>query len=215
MQSDFYSDAGLNSPLTNEQIKTITSDAIRYFNKQDFSVLCKSAKNSLQDDYYYQILNNHPVTKTALEKISTITAKSHNYKPVEFSKPYCLEELKNLSESIENKMYTVVLDGYSPEIEPELCKILQTLTDENQSAFISDSFKFVTRNFEKLIKILEFLLTHNVCFVTPNFYLENGCVERRTNLLKASHNIGEMENKISQTVGLSYKHKTVLKNFKL
>lgn len=216
MQSDFYAEAGLTKPLTNEQVKMITSEAIGYFNTQKFSFsnhLLKTA--DLSQDYYCQILNDHPVTKTALEKLSTTKSKSVIYKPVEFKSPYHLSGLNVYSktETTEDKMQSVVFDGYSAEIGPGLCQILATLANEKQSALISDSFKFVTRNFEKLIKILEFLLTHNVCFVTPNFYIENGCVEQRTNLLKASHNVSELEKKIVQTAGLSYKHKTALKQF--
>ena len=217
MQSDSYAETGLKEPLTNEQIKSITSDAIRYFNVQNFSQLSNSIKNTvLHQDYYYQILNNHPATKTALEKLATTTSKSVIYKPVEFSKPYYLEGLKLYSkpEHTETKMQSVVLDGYSSKIDPGLYRTLQMLEGQGQGTFVSDSFKFLTRNFEKLVKILEFLLTHNICFATPNFYIENGCVERRIELLKASHTIHELEQKITQTAGLSYKHKTALKSTK-
>lgn len=215
LQSNLYAKTGLKAELTAKEIKSITSDAIRYFNSLNFSELCKYAKQAVTDDYYYRILNNHPVTKTALEKLSAATSKSVVYKPVEFSKPYMLPQLTVFSkdENPEMTMTRVVMDGYSTEIDSELYKILQSYTCERQGVFVSDSFKFVTRNFEKLIKILEFLLTHNISFVTPNFYLENGCVERRTNLLKASHTVDEMIIKLNQTAGLSFKHKTALKAF--
>lgn len=215
LQSKSYTEAGLKAAITNDKLKSITSDAIRYFNIQNFSELCRLAKQAVQDDYYYHILNNHPVTKVALEKLSGATAKSVVYKPVEISKSYMLPQLTVFSkaENSDMAMTRVVMDGYSTEIDPELCKILQSYVCERQGVFVSDSFKFVTRNFEKLIKILEFLLTHNISFVTANFYLENGCVERRTNLLKASHSVDEMIIKLNQTSGLSFKHKSALKAF--
>lgn len=113
----------------------------------------------------------------------------------------------SVNEKPDTVMTRVVLDGYSEEIDPELCRILRSVIHNEQDVFFSDSFKFITRNFNKLINVLEFLLTHNVCFVTPNFYIENGCVERRTNLLKASHSAEEMLFKLTQTSGLNYKHR--------
>lgn len=216
MQSDFYAESGLKAPLTNEQIKSITSDSIRFFNSLNFSSLSNSLKNTtLCPDYYYQILNNHPVTKNALEKLSTTSSKSLTYKPVEFTNPYDLEELKGYLniENKETKTQTVVFDGFSLEIDPMLCQILQRLANQNQGVFIGDSFKFVTRNFEKLIKILEFILTHNICFVTPNYFIANGCVAQRINLLRAAHTDYEAEKKRTQIEGLSHIHKAVFKKF--
>lgn len=216
MQSDFYAESGLKAPLTNEQIKSITSDSIRFFNSLNFSSLSNSLKNTtLCPDYYYQILNNHPVTKNALEKLSTTLSKSLTYKPVEFTNPYDLEELKGYlkDENKEFKTQAVVLDGYSSEFDPMLCQILQRLASQNHGAFIGDSFKYVTRNFEKLIKILEFLLTHNICFATPNYFIENGRVAQRINLLKASHTDSEFKKKRTQIEGLSHIHKAVFKKF--
>ncbi len=214
MQSNLYAETGLKEPLTNEQIKSITSDSIRFFNSLNFSSLSNSLKNTaLCQDYYYQILNNHPVTKTALEKLSATSSKLLEYKPVEFINPYELEDLKGYlkDENKEFKTHTVVLDGYSSEFDPMLCQILQRLAGQSRGTFIGDSFKSLTRNFEKLIKILEFLLTHNARFVTPNFFIENGCVAQRTKLLKASHAGDEFEKKMAQTEGLSHIHKAVFK----
>ena len=41
LQSSAYAEAGLSSCLPGSAVKEITSEAIRYFSKQDFSELCK------------------------------------------------------------------------------------------------------------------------------------------------------------------------------
>lgn len=216
MQSNLYAETGLKKPLTDEQLKSITSDSIRFFNSLNFSSLSNTLKNIAPcQDYYNQILNNHPVTKNALEKLSTTSSKLLEYTPVEFINPYELEDLKGYlkDENKEFKTQAVVLDGYSSGMDPMLCQMLQRVESEKQIDFICDSFKSLTRNFEKLIKILEFLLTHNAPFVTPNFFIGNGCVAQRTKLLKASHVDGEFEKKITQIAELSHIHKAAFKKF--
>ena len=67
-----------------------------------------------------------------------------------------------------------------------------------------------TRNFEKLIDILEFLLTHDLKFASTNFYIENGHVERRIKPLCAGHTSKEIQKNLSQTAGLGYRHAAAL-----
>ena len=67
-----------------------------------------------------------------------------------------------------------------------------------------------TRNFEKLLKVLEFVLTHDAFFLTNNYFLSNTYVSRRKNLLKASHTKEEAFKKVSSLYEVSNKYKDLL-----
>jgi len=67
-----------------------------------------------------------------------------------------------------------------------------------------------TRNFEKLLKVLEFVLTHDAFFLTNNYFLSNTYVSRRKNLLKASHTTEEAFKKVSSLYEVSNKYKDLL-----
>ena len=87
------------------------------------------------------------------------------------------------------------------------------LSADSNGVLIVDSFKSVTRNVVKLMGILEFLLTRNLLFVSTNYYLENGHVERRMKLLRAGHSTSDMKRNIANTAGLAYRHKLILNRY--
>lgn len=211
LQSDDFSKAGLKNIISEEQLKTITSDAIRYFSKQDFSSLCNYVKTNFVGNYYLDILGSHPVSKEALQSVANCSAKSIGYKPVSVVLPFNID--LSSADLINDSKTLAFFDGYSKQVDPQLAKTLKDLVEIKSPIFVSDSFKYVTRNFVKLMDIIEFLLTRNIAFVTANVYLENGCVERRIKLLRASHGKTAWIEKLFQTDGLGYKHKSALKYF--
>ena len=62
---------------------------------------------------------------------------------------------------------------------------------------------------------MEFILTHNQAFVTNNYYVENGYIERRIRPIKAASYYSDVTQNLSQASRLGYKHKKVLKNMYL
>ena len=209
LQSKDFERAGLKKEISDEQLKTITSDAVRYFNKQDFSALCSYAKSNTSDDYYLDILNARPVTKEALFRVANSSAKSVSFKPTAFAFEHNID-LSSASQNDGAKAYAV-LDGYSEEIDPKLAQTLSGIVEAHFPFFISDSFKYLTRNFKKLTDVIEFLLTRNTAFVTANVYLENGYAEKRIKPLRASHGSDGWLEKLFQNEPLGHKHKSALK----
>lgn len=49
----------------------------------------------------------------------------------------------------------------------------------------------LSRNFEKVLHILQIILENDRAFVTCNYYMRNGVIEKRKKLLRAAHNAGE------------------------
>lgn len=60
IQSDNYACAGMQDSLSSQDVKEITSGAIRFFNPLDFSSMCLQAKNCSGYDYYQEIAERHP-----------------------------------------------------------------------------------------------------------------------------------------------------------
>ena len=215
IQSDSYKEAGLSSPISNSAVKEITAEAIHYFCKQDFSVLCKQAKASSKRDLYGEIMRTHPVTWAALTKLVTTTAKAIDYTSIPCNTPFVLNSVILQQEDCSEftKFSSILFDGFNPSIDPSLAELLSHLCATENNAFIVDSFKSLTRNAEKLFSVIEFLLSRGHIFVTSNFYLENGHVERRIKPLRAGHTTTEMLHNLSQTTGLGHKHKVALNHY--
>ena len=215
IQSDTYPEAGLSQILNSKDVKEITSEAIQYFSKQDFAELCSQAKLSTKRDLYLELAEEHPVAWTSLQCLAGVRGKTADYPPVQVEAPYHLDGIDDGTEGTaeSGKLAVGVYDGYSPEIEPPLAGYLKMLSADSNGVLIVDSFKSVTRNVTKLMGILEFLLTRNLLFVSTNYYLENGHVERRMKLLRAGHSTRDMKRNMADTTGLAYKHRFMLNKF--
>lgn len=217
LQSDNYLEAGLANSISNDDIKAITGEAIRFFNVLDFDALCQEAKKSTKPDLYRNISVKYPVAWNALRYCANTSAKSFDYEKVYVKTPYelpeCAQNSSDTEPMNEEKFMRAisVFDGYTPEIDPPLIDILQKIFTDPNGTFITDSFKTISRNPEKLIRIIEYLLTHNIAFASSNYYLENGHVERRLKPLKAAHSDAEMVRNLSQFQGLGFRHTAALK----
>lgn len=213
IQSMDYEKAGLSSELSDRHIKTITGKAISYFNQLDFGELSKAVKEDSHFDLYADLAQRFPVAWTALQRAAGSVGKTTEYTKVRFERPFVLDGIATTSTK-NNEMIKAVVDGYSLDIDPQLSTALYNVVS-SEGLFAVDCFKMVSRNIEKLLKIMEFLLTHDRAFVTSNLYLENGYVERRIKPLRAAtcrNGHREMLEHFSQTVGLGYKHAAALKN---
>ena len=215
IQSNAYAEAGLSKYLSNQDVKDLTSEAIRYFSAQDFAAMCKQAKSSTKTDLYLHLKQQHPVTWTALEKLATTSAKAVDYPKVSIDKAFVLDNLDGDAEiAVESgKLEVGIYDGYTPEIEPPLKAYLKMLLEGPNGMLVVDSLKSLTRNITKLLDVLEFLLTRGLIFASTNYYLENGHVERRIKPLRAGHSTIEMQKNTSNLAGLGYRHKTALSHF--
>ncbi|WP_020072496.1 hypothetical protein [Faecalispora sporosphaeroides] len=208
-QSDNFGQAGLSSSLSDGQVKEITGKAISYFNALNFEELSKAAKEDGHFDFYGVLAQQYPVSWTALQRAATSVGKKVVYTRVVFEKPFIIKDFVPVDIN-DQEVFEAVFDGYSCEIDPELTKALHNSLINNY-AFTADCFKMVTRNIKKLLQIMEFLLTHERAFVTSNYYIENGYIERRNRPLKAAHNLSDMIEHYSQTSDLGHKHAKVLK----
>jgi hypothetical protein len=213
LQSDSHEACGLAEALSDGRIKAVTSAAITYFNRLDFDALSREAQLSGGfADIYGELSKRAPVAWNALTSIAASSSKRVVFAKLEVSEPYRLDcARQSVDESItEHKAF---LDGYSSEIDPLLAQRLSA-ADSGRCDLYIDCFKMLTRNVEKLLSVMEYLLTRGSAVVTINYYIENGYAERRTKIIRAASsrdNGKEADKHALLTAGLGVAHARAIK----
>lgn len=77
--------------------------------------------------------------------------------------------------------------------------------------FYVDCFKGLSRNFEKILNVLQIVLGSGKAFVTCNYYISNGRIEKRRKILRAFHCEKDMFDNVRNLSGLPTFFKGVLK----
>ncbi len=213
--SNNYKSYGCNAYLKDNTIKEITKTAIEYFSKINLSEISQTL--DIENDFYKEITNKYPNAIKSLIELAKCTKENreHTYKN-NIKEIYVPEELKNNINNTNNLKQYVVEDGISPKFNTAICSYLNDIKDNKSKFFVTDSFKMITRNFEKLLKILEFILTKKAILLTTNYLITYNYVSRRENLLKASHTFEEFTNKLKYLPEVSEKYKDIIyKNFSI
>lgn len=207
-----YKRYGLKNSLSNKDIKLITSSAIEYFKDIDIDLLSK--KISIEDDYYYDIVKKYNVAYNALVKLGNCSSENLEIEFEKYNdKPYVFDEILNYKdvENIGNVVKTIT-NGISDELPDGLIKLLKGILDKESSLFYVDSFKYLSRNFELNLKVLQFLITNNAMFLTNNFLITNGYVSRRKDIVRSSHGNNFNIDAIKSIGDVSKKYKNKLES---
>lgn len=217
LQSKSFAKAGLARSLSDDQIKAVTKGAIIYFSKYNLEQLSKRIEISdVSLDYYGEVTACCPVTWAALSCIACTSAKQVDFPRLEIQTPFVLSDMSDEQEHPSEDAllpHKAVLDGYSLEIDWGLANMLQGIA-EVRGCFVVDCFKMLSRNMQKLLHVIEFLLTRDCAFATSNYFLSNGHAEQRTRILRAaacSRWTQDMCKNAALTSGLGHCHATVLK----
>lgn len=184
VSSKSYKQYGSNTYLSDFSIKEITKSAIEYFSKIDLFELSNLLILDESKDVYRNISNKYPTAMKALIELSKCSESNleHDYKKLK-TKPFELEELNNvLTDEIKKTVYE---SGIDSTFNDTLCNLLLEIKNNDSQLFFIDSFKMCTRNYEKLLKILEFVLTHDAYFLTNNYFISNTYVSRRKKAIKS------------------------------
>jgi hypothetical protein len=203
--------------LTTEDLKAITSAAIEYFKEIDFTAMA-ARTGSLESDKYSELAEKYPVSWMALTMLANTTKQAVKYEPLPITAKPDLSILKPqqaVKETFFNEdrfqMMSVVADGYALTIDHGLQHILKIAVEDEERPFIVDSFKSVSRNIEKLLAVMEYVLCNERKFITSNYLIENGRVVRRMKPLKPSSDLNGMKRNWLNDTGLTTKHKRYLK----
>ncbi len=208
--SDFYKEYSFEVQLSSEQIKKITIQAIGYFKNISLEKICHELDNDDKDNYYLNIVNSYPLAWHIILEIANMKKhESHFSKKIYEQKIVYLPLAKK---QLPNEKNIVIEDGYATSFNTFLCESLENAVNSEQKVFFTDSFKYISRNFEKNIKILQYLLERDCSYVNFNYFISNGYLAIRNNLLKPAHDAKEIRYKFKNNNDLTSKHKKALKD---
>jgi len=213
LQSDQYQTTGLKHPLCDKEIKAFTKNAILYFNKLDFEALSRQLANDTHEDFYQNIVSKYPASWAALQRLWT-SSKKIGY-PAVPCMPAVIQELSfdNPDYNNEKRLLTVAkLDGMDPTIDDGLKGTLRRLQSGQIQVLYVGSFKHLSRNFEKLMRVMEFVLTNGSAFVTVNYFIQNGYIEKRPEILRAAHGEEEFLQQLHRKDRLGANHQKVIQS---
>ena len=200
----------MREPLSDEKIRIITSSAICYFKECQFETLQEEARNLRYIDVYGEAIQKYPLAWTVLKR-----AAAANNSVEEFEKIQGANQ-RNIGEDFGiNTCKTAICDGYSLEFDDYLKETLGDVVSGRAEIFYVDSFKGLTRNFEKILHVLQIVLQHENAFVTCNYYISNGRIEKRKKILRAFHSEKDMFDNMRNINGLPTFFRDVLLNMML
>jgi hypothetical protein len=197
------------SPIPEADVKIITGEAIEFFKGFNIDIISKDIQ-PVESDSYYELKNLYPVTWAVLHNLTQITGSYKKFEPI-IASPLNLDYFQEYStdHSVKyssNASAIIVKSGIDPTVEYELIEMIC-----RAKMIFFDSFKYLTRNIDKLFKVLEFVFRRGSDVITTNYYLSNGYVARRIPIIKPAHRVKEVECNIKNIEGLTKTHREGLK----
>lgn len=212
LQADSYKRTGLKQKISEEQLIEITTAAISYFREVDLDECFGDEELPFEKDIYGYLKQAYIVAWCALDAISNSESQSILFSSYRINDSETLLEPYRETESVATNDVGVVVDGYDVTIDNTLYYRLKDVA-ENKQVFFADCFKMVSRNPEKLLAIMEYLLANDAIFVTSNYLLGHTYAEKRKDVLKAASSKSPYEDicrHLADTSGLEENHRRIL-----
>ncbi|MGB8957342.1 MAG: hypothetical protein WCC10_18360 [Tumebacillaceae bacterium] len=186
---------GTQGVLDDSEIRALTSQAIEFFAEVDLAQLSGQLEPR-PNDPFGALPTKYPVAWEAVQQLALGTARFPNktYEP-------------QTAELHELPKFEQVVDG-------ELLEDLMRIQNGEISFLFRDSFKMISRNIDKLYYVIEFVLRRNNTVITHNYYISDGMVARRKQLLKPAHKPTDIARKFDNKTGLVNRHKDSLRLLK-
>lgn len=208
----------MDKPIPEINMQLITSEAIHYFKNIDLKELGKEVEKEKIKDKYQEITQKYPVAWEALKQLGNCIGKKVAYPKVEVKNKIKISDLRKDNETekgTSKRMVKEIQSGINENLSEELLNYLNSLIENNKtSVFYVDCFKMITRNFEKLLKIMEILLENDKIILTSNYLITSSYIGKRTEVYRAAHNNKEMMKKMEDEnflLGVSKLHGSILK----
>ena len=184
-----YHTLKLSEPLSDQQIKSITSEAIRYFDHYAMEMLADSSENIENVQNVYGIaMEKYPLAWCLLQEIANLEEQE---KELEIIIPNPVEgggQKKDVEQFLEGDFNKDIQNGFSVEFGEALKQRLRAIAADMSDCFYADCFKMVARNFEKVLHVLQIVLEYDKVFCTCNYFISRDYIEKRRNILRAAHN---------------------------
>lgn len=207
-----YASLNAKRMITDSEIREITAGAIEYFSAVDFNRLSDSLDFCNIHNIYKNIREQYPVAWRAISAIGNTKKKCFRYGKVDADSDKELICMINQQDTTLKTVFNKVeLSGYDENFDNTLIDALKCAYQAPGFVFYSDSLKMISRNADKLFRVINFLLQNNAKIVTANFYITNGYVEVRRPFIKPAHGTSEINKNLRNYKGMSAKHLSALK----
>ncbi len=188
--------------LRDEQMPSITSEATKFLEAASLDVAPVQPKRDLFGDLPHRYPN-------AWHALSLLGGSSEN--EIAYELPIALADSMETSDSqwkVEH--HNVVASGMDPRLDAQLVEILRRIKLAEAPLFFSPCFKFITRNPQKLLFVIDHVLRYGGTLMTPNYLLSPSYLARRSPLIRPAHYTSEIEAQVANPHGLVERHKELL-----
>ena len=187
--------------LRDEQIPAITSEAIRYFDKASLDAPRVRPIRDLFGDLPLRYPN-------AWHALSLLGGSSKN--EIDCELPIEGESMETSDSEWKVQHHNVIASGIDPRLDAQLVDIMHKIKLKQAPLFFSPSFKFITRNPEKLLFVIDYVLRHGGTLMTLNYLMSPTYLARRNPLVRPAHYTSEIEAQVANPHGLSERHNVLL-----
>lgn len=192
--------------LPDERMPWITGEAIKYFQAVNLDTVRVQAGR----DIFGSLPRRFP---NAWQVLSLLGNSSDN--EIVYKLPRAEAESMGASGVLmRGKDQTVIESGIDPGFDDHLAKLLRLVEKKEMEVFLTPSFKHITRNPEKLLRVLDHVLRFGGTVLTPNYLLSPTHLARRNPLLRPIHFRDEFNSRIADPNGLSLRHRELLASFR-
>jgi hypothetical protein len=200
----------LRSPgefLPDHQMPWITGEAINYFQAADID----AAQVQPKRDLFGSLPRRFP---NAWHVLSVLGNSSDS--EIAYNLPMTKAEPVDFSACrAGNEGYLDIEAGFDPSLNDYLAEVLRQIERKELGLFFSLSFKWITRNPEKLLSIIDHIVRFGGTVVTPNYLLSPVYLARRNPLLRPAHFSSEITAQLANPDGLSERHREALASIAL
>jgi hypothetical protein len=188
--------------LSDDRMPWITSEAVKYFQAAElYAVPVQPNRNVFGD-----LPKRFPAAWYVLSLLGNSSSSE-----IECDLPVPASQAMDSSPSGGKvQQQKVVASGIDPRLDSQLLEILSLIKSRKLDLFFSPSFKWITRNPEKLLSIIDCVLRHGGTVLTANYLLSPSYLARRDPLLRPIHFSSEVKAQLKDVTGLSERHRNSL-----
>lgn len=193
--------------ISDSQIPTITAAACRFFGDYyaahgtwDVQALPP------ERDVFRRLAGAFPRAWAWLQRLATLTELDVDLGDVPLDFPAPPPEA--LPDQI--TLTPTVLSGYDPGIDRTLRQHLDLVRQGEREVLFSPTFKWLTRNPEKLLRVLESLLAWDAGLLTGNYCIHARYLARRARLVRPPHHEREIDSLLRNLDGLAPRHRNMI-----
>lgn len=196
----------MSEPLSNEDIQQITQEAILFFDGINFEILEQELDTDFTD-VYEEAIKKYPLAWKVIFELANMETQETvcDFRPSE-------NEMDRDTVIEVTSPQTVICDGYTLEFDDYLKQVIGEVISGMADIYYSDCFKMISRNFEKVLHVLQILLENDCVVCTSNYYISTKCLSKRSKLVRAAHTEKDAITKQSNLSGTTGKLREVLSN---